>query len=73
MMRIFSCGQVAEMLGVHRDTIQAGIRAGAPEASMKVANKRIFTEEDVQRLRLWFVTNGRRVKEVTFKHETVGA
>lgn len=69
-MRIFSCGQVAEMFGVHRDAIQAGIRAGAPEASMKVANKRIFTEEDVLAMRRWFISNGRRVKEVNFEHES---
>ena len=68
-MRIFSCGQVAEMLGVHRDAIQAGIRAGAPEASMKVANKRIFTEADVMAIRRWFISNGRRVKEISFEHE----
>lgn len=68
-MRIFSCGQVAELFGVHRDVIQAGIRAGAPEASMKVANKRVFTEADVLAIHRWFVSNGRRVKEVSFEQE----
>ena len=72
-MQIFSCGQVAEMLGVHRDAIQAAIRAGAPEASMKVANKRIFTEVDALAIRRWFVSNGRRVKELDFDRESATA
>ena len=72
-MRIFSCGQVAELLGVHRDAIQGGIRAGAPEASLKVANKRVFTEDDVAALQRWFKMQGRRVKEVDFDNGPVGA
>jgi predicted transcriptional regulator len=68
-MRIYSCGDVAEYLGVHRDAVQAAIRAGAPEASLKVAGKRVFTEEDMAAVRRWFLANGRRVKDVAFEQE----
>jgi DNA-binding transcriptional MerR regulator len=72
-MRIYSCGDVAELLGVHRDAVQAAIRAGAPEASLKAAGKRIFTEQDLAAIRRWFLANGRRVKEIAFEQEPVGA
>jgi DNA-binding transcriptional MerR regulator len=71
MMRIFSCGQVAEMFGVHRDAIQSGIRAGAPEASLRVAGKRGFSENDILALRRWFQARGKDVKEVPFGNKQV--
>ena len=66
-MRFFSSGQVAELFEVHRDVIQAAFRAGAPEPSMRVANKRIFTEADVWALHHWFENNGCLLKEIWFE------
>lgn len=71
-MNLYSAGQTADLLGVHRDAIQAGIRAGAPEATFRVANKRCFTQEDILALRRWFQAQGKRVNVVYFK-EPVGA
>ena len=62
-MRVFSSGQVATIFGISRDDIQSAIRSGAPDASLKAAGKRIFTENDVSALRRWFQARGRSVKE----------
>ena len=72
-MTVFSSGPVAKMLGVERDDIQSAFRSGAPEPNLRVAGKRVFTINDVQRLRLWFISNGRKVNEVNLNVEPVGA
>lgn len=68
-MTLYSAGQAADLLGVHRDAIQAGIRAGAPEATFKVANKRCFTQDDILALRRWFQAQGKRVNKVCFEEQ----
>ena len=65
-MTVFSSGPVARMLGVERDDIQSAFRSGAPEPSVRVAGKRVFSEDDVLALRRWFQARGKRVNDVRF-------
>lgn len=57
-MKLYSSGQVAALLGVHRDKVQSEIKAGAPDASMTLGSRKAFSEKDVARLCKWFVAKG---------------
>ena len=49
--RMFSLGQVAQKIGVAPFRITYSITTGlVPDASLRFAGRRVFTEEDVQRL-----------------------
>ncbi len=68
-MQMFSAGQVASYLGIHRDVLQAAIRSGAPEASFTIGNRRAFTKHDVEALYRWFQAHGRPVIRPEFDTE----
>lgn len=70
-MRVFSSGELANLLGVHRDAVQVAIRAGAPDSTLRAGRKRIFTEADAVAMRRWFVNNGRKVNEICFASASV--
>lgn len=53
-MRMYSTGETAKLLGVTRDSLHAALRTTAPDAENRVGNRRIFTEEEVERLAEWF-------------------
>lgn len=55
----FSTGETANELGISRDALVAALRAGAPEPQMRLAGRRVFGTEDLQRLRRWFEARGR--------------
>jgi hypothetical protein len=51
MEQIFALGDVARLLGVQGYKIAYAISTGAlPEASCRLASKRVFTEDDVRRI-----------------------
>ena len=53
-MRIYSTGETAKRLGITRDTIFSALRSGAPDAAIRIGNRRVFTESEVERLAVWF-------------------
>jgi len=57
----YSSGEAAESLDITRDALVAALRAGAPEASLRLAGRRVFGQEDLARLRDWFAARGRVV------------
>lgn len=57
----FSTGGAAAALGLTRDALLAALRAGAPEPGMRLAGRRMFGPEDMDRLREWFSARGRVV------------
>jgi hypothetical protein len=71
----FSSGETAEHLGIKKDRLIAAIRkSGAPEASMRIGGKRVFTPTDVAAIRRWYQARGKAVKAFDErKYETAGA
>lgn len=53
-MTMYSTGEAAKRLGVTRDAIFSALISGAPDAAVRVGNRRIFTEEEVGKLAAWF-------------------
>ncbi len=62
--QLFSTGEAATALGVTRDALHAALRAGAPEPRTRLAGRRVFAPEDLDRLRNWFAARGRAVTVV---------
>ncbi len=53
--QMYSLGEVAQKLGVAPFRITYSITTGlVPDASMRFAGRRVFTQEDVQRLAIHF-------------------
>lgn len=55
----FSTGEAALALGVSRDSLVAALRAGAPEPKQRVGGRRLFSPQDIDRVRSWFASRGR--------------
>ena len=53
-MKMYSTGEAAKQVGVTRDSLFAALKGGAPDAANRVGNRRIFTQEEVDRLAAWF-------------------
>ncbi len=53
-MRMYSTGETAKRLGVTCDSLHAALRTTAPDAENRIGNRRVFTEEEVERLAEWF-------------------
>ena len=71
MLEFFTSGETADRIGKKRDALLFALRHyGAPDAKRRFAGKRMFTEEEVEQLRLWFEERGNRRKSNT---EAVGA
>ena len=49
-----STGEAAQSLGITRDQLLWALRTGAPKPTVRAGGRRVFTEEDVRRLRQWF-------------------
>lgn len=51
MNKLYSTVDLSRLLGIQEHRITYAIRAGfVPEPSYKVANKRVFTQEDLRRV-----------------------
>ena len=48
-----STGDAAVTLGVTRDALTWALRHGAPEPRLRIAGRRIFDADDIERLREW--------------------
>lgn len=73
-MKVFSTGQVANLLGVHRDrVITAPRKKGAPTPSMKIGNRNAYTKNDVMDLYRWFVGKDHPVTKPVFDAEETPA
>jgi hypothetical protein len=59
-MRIYSTGETAKRLGVTRDSFHAALRTTAPDAENRVGYRRVFTEDEVERLVEWFELRRKR-------------
>jgi DNA-binding transcriptional MerR regulator len=57
---MYSTGETAKRLGVTRDSLHAALRTTAPDAENRVGNRRVFTEEEVERLAEWFERRRKR-------------
>ncbi len=53
-MAFYSTGEAAKRIGVTRDSLFNAIRKGAPDAMNRTGNRRLFTEEEVNRLEAWY-------------------
>ena len=53
-MCIYSTGEAAKRIGVTRDSLFGALKNGAPDAELRIGNRRIFTEDEVERLEEWF-------------------
>lgn len=59
---LLSIGETAAYLGLSRDAVTFALRSGAPEPETpRVGNRRVFSKDDVERLREWFIARGRNV------------
>ena len=62
MLKVVSSGQAAKEIGVTRDSLLFALRTGAPEPTAgRLGNRRMFSEDDIQTLKEWFGSRGRRV------------
>ena len=63
-MGMYSSGEAARLLGVSRDSLLSALRSGAPAPqSKRIAGRRVFNDEDVERIRAWFGTRRYCVRE----------
>lgn len=62
-MKAFSSGQLAALLGIHRDKVNSEIKVGAPSGSVMVGTNRGFTESDVAKFYDWCKTRKIKVKK----------
>ena len=53
-MHMYSSGEAAKRIGVTRDSLFAAIKAGAPDAALRIGSRRVFTEVELERLTEWF-------------------
>lgn len=53
-MRMYSTGETAKLIGVTRDSLHAALRTTAPDAENRIGNRRAFTDDEVEQLRMWF-------------------
>lgn len=67
-MKLYSTGEVASLLGIHRDKVQSELKIGAPGASMKIGNRKGFTRLDVVAFFKWCLTRGIAVTEPIFEN-----
>lgn len=62
MQQLLGLGDVSKVIGIARHKIEYAIANGAiPEPTLRIANKRAFTTEDLQRIADYFgveATNG---------------
>ena len=55
MQQLLGLGDVSRLIGIARHKIEYAIANGAiPEPELRIANKRVFTTEDVQRIADYF-------------------
>lgn len=55
MKQLLSTGDVSKSLGIAKHKIEYAIANGSiPEPELRIANKRVFTTEDVQRIADYF-------------------
>lgn len=51
MKQLLSTGDVSKLLGIAKHKIEYAIANGSiPEPELRIANKRVFTSDDVQRV-----------------------
>lgn len=53
-MAMYSTGETAKRLGVTRDSLFSALRSGAPDSAIRIGNRRIFTQAEVDVLAAWF-------------------
>ncbi len=71
-MRLYSSGEVAKRIGVTRDSLFAALKAGAPDAELRVGNRRVFTGAELEKLAEWFERRRMR-RDCPWKHQDAGA
>lgn len=61
MPKFFTTGEAAAKLGLSRDKLMFALRiSGAPEPEAgRLGGRRMFSAEDIERLRKWFATRGK--------------
>ena len=61
---MYSSGEAARLLGISRDSLLSALRSGAPAPqSARFAGRRVFSDEDLERLRAWLGTRRYCVRE----------
>ena len=66
-MKVFSTGEVANLLGIHRDKVQTFLlNEKSPKPSMKIGNRKAWTEKDVTKFYEWLDGKGVAVKTPDF-------
>lgn len=62
MIRLYSTGEAARKIGVTRDSLFGALKSGAPDAAMRIGNRRVFTEAEMETLAAWFEKR-RRIRD----------
>lgn len=67
MQQLLGLGDVSKLIGIARHRIEYAISNGSiPEPELRIANKRVFTTEDTQRIADYFgvsITSGDNAEE----------
>ncbi len=58
--RLYSSGDAAREIGVTRDALTWALRQGAPAPAHRTGGRRVFTAQEVEVLRAWFLTRRER-------------
>lgn len=73
-MKLFSSGQAANMLGVHRDKMTSLRRdRNSPKASMMIGNRNAYSMDDVMKLWRYLVDHKYPVRKPVFDAEETPA
>lgn len=71
----YSSGEAAAILGMKIDRLIGAInRCNAPDASMRIGGKRVFTVEDLHAIRRWYGARGKVLNRIDhLEPQTAGA
>lgn len=69
-MKLYSSGEVANLLGIHRDKVVSSRASGSPTPKMFVGNRILYTEDDIQKLCAWLEEKGIEFTWPTFKKKS---
>ncbi len=60
-MKLYSSGDAAKLIGISRDSLIMAIRNGsAPDASFRIGGQRVFSEDDIKKMKKWARTRTTR-------------
>jgi len=52
-MKVYGVSELAKALGVHRQSVNYWLKKGWVKAKLDYRNRRVFTPEDLKKIRKW--------------------